>query len=177
MSRQNISSAGCDSCVQSDSARTEPVRFRTMYEALEIHTHRELDANVTFMPVSFPSFYSVAVSEYRLSLAFAVALRCIRSVDPGSSLTVSANDTGEGIRLRIIATGTRCAEARDALTACKALAGDGENGKPQMDPEDNGQSLSVSFLLPYWEGGDLEVREMSEYEMLRAFRDAMALSL
>ncbi len=177
MSPQNLSNIGSGSRAQSDSARTEPVRFRTMYEALEIHTHRELDANVAFMPVSFPSFYSVAVSEYRLSFAFAVTLRCIRSVDPGSVLVVSANDADGGIRLCITATGTRCAEAHDALSACKALAGDGENGKPQMALDANGQSLSVSFPLPYWESGDLEVREMSEDEMLRAFRDAMALSL
>lgn len=70
--------------------KKSPIAFNILYDALEEHTLRELDATVAFESSTFPAILTVDTSEHPLCFAFALAVKLIRTSAPSAPIVVSA---------------------------------------------------------------------------------------
>jgi hypothetical protein len=147
-----------------------PIRFNALYATLEEHTRREFDHSAVFKPSLFPSHYTVAISEYPLCFAFALAVRLMRTVSRKGALRACATDETVHIRL-MLTIDQDIAEVREQLESQHAIFIDmAEAAHFKTEIHCAEHACTLSFLLPFYDEQNFELRATTAVDIADAFR-------
>ncbi len=156
--------------------KKSPVRIAALYRAFQERLRREGGTNISFRACALPSHLFVAVSEYAVSLTFALALRAFREIAPDDTVSIRGTYTPTHAVISLSAETDLSAAVCKALKSCGELLFDiATPSHFTVHTEESDGTVCFSLLLPYYDEATFELHalDISMAEIVaRAFRDA-----